>query len=647
MEKGRLLKKSVTCLAIIFIFVFSSFNLAQVSACKKSDLVGSWNFEEGEGLIAQDSSINGNDGVLCAGRFENALRFDGINDYVEVSDHASLRLQELSVEAWIRLDSDHGMVTILEKPVNSEAESYSLQVNAANQVVFTVRNKVENKFASWQTTSSDFSPIQNDVWVHVAATYRNQFGAAEDGRIFIHNYEDPSVTFSSNSYDSSFSIEYSSEPLLIGIGHGQHNAFAGIIDEVRISNVDRNIVEPQFFFSRYIQTPLDAYTAGLWHFDEGSGDTVHEETDIDNFGTIQGASWLSGPTWVDGPFGKALQFDGVDDHIVVPDSPSLHVTGQLTIELWAYAYTFQGIPVVINKQYGESYYLQFVGESVEFGFGGIFFSTSPLPVIHTGSWFHIAGTINEETDTITIYVNGNVVKTATDMTVPISVSVRPLVIGGSGGGNEWHFNGILDEIQIWNRALSANEIKKHANELPKEKMPVKFKDKFNNEKLKDWNVVFGTWSVQNGKLAQNDPSQGGDWYQRPAIVANCIVGENFRIETEFNHDLGGSVAILFRYQDMGNTLFIIFHGGTHIIIGSAVDGAEIGNVWYPFSFSYDAKYQITIEVHGPEIDVYVDGVLAASNPDLGSAYSSGKVGFHTTGTAVTYDDVVVSELKTK
>jgi len=222
-----------------------------------------------------------------------------------------------------------------------------------------------------------------------------------------------------------------------------------------------------------------------------------------------------------------------------------------------------------------------------------------------------------------------------------------LVIGGSGGGNEWHFNGILDEIQIWNRALSANEIKKHANELPKEKMPVKFKDKFNNEKLKDWNVVFGTWSVQNGKLAQNDPSQGGDWYQRPAIVANCIVGENFRIETEFNHDLGGSVAILFRYQDMGNTLFIIFHGGTHIIIGSAVDGAEIGNVWYPFSFSYDAKYQITIEVHGPEIDVYVDGVLAASNPDLGSAYSSGKVGFHTTGTAVTYDDVVVSELKTK
>jgi len=171
-----------------------------------------------------------------------------------------------------------------------------------------------------------------------------------------------------------------------------------------------------------------------------------------------------------------------------------------------------------------------------------------------------------------------------------------------------------------------------------------FKDNFKKTDLKDWTTVFGTWTVQNGKLTQTDQSQGGNWNQRPAIVADCTVSNHFRIKTKLNHDLGGSVAILFRYQDMGNTLFVIFHGGTNVIIGKVVDGAEYNN-WYDFSYSLGTEYNVKIEVQGAKIDLYVDGALVASNDAWGSAYSSGKIGFDTWFAGATFDDVIVTALK--
>lgn len=69
-----------------------------------------------------------------------------------------------------------------------------------------------------------------------------------------------------------------------------------------------------------------------WTFDEGSGSTAHDSTSNNNHGSINGAAWTD-----DAVLGKALRFDGTDQ-VSVPDSASLdqpHVTGKLTIEIWA------------------------------------------------------------------------------------------------------------------------------------------------------------------------------------------------------------------------------------------------------------------------------------------------------------------------
>ena len=70
-----------------------------------------------------------------------------------------------------------------------------------------------------------------------------------------------------------------------------------------------------------------ASTVGYWRFDEGEGDTAHDDTGP-NYGKIVG------PTWVAGKHGSALEFDGRDDYVLVKDCPELRVGQEFTIEAW-------------------------------------------------------------------------------------------------------------------------------------------------------------------------------------------------------------------------------------------------------------------------------------------------------------------------
>jgi hypothetical protein len=76
-----------------------------------SDLVAEWHFDEGSGNIVKDSSGNGNDGTIygaawAQGKLGKALRFDGSNDYVSVSDHPNLEFSPcITVEAWVNIDN--------------------------------------------------------------------------------------------------------------------------------------------------------------------------------------------------------------------------------------------------------------------------------------------------------------------------------------------------------------------------------------------------------------------------------------------------------------------------------------------------------------------------------------------------------------
>lgn len=92
--------------------------------------------------------------------------------------------------------------------------------------------------------------------------------------------------------------------------------------------------------SAIVQAQSDEGLVAEWHFDEGSGTIAKDESGSGNDGAIYGAKW------VEGKFGKALEFDGVDDYVKVPDDDSLDVT---TLSLWRLGYTLQRISAILRE----------------------------------------------------------------------------------------------------------------------------------------------------------------------------------------------------------------------------------------------------------------------------------------------------------
>ena len=95
----------ISFIVIILMFYGLSYAKIDLATC-----VGMWLFDEGKGDVAKDSSGNQNDGTLkngpkwVTGKSGTALEFDGIDDYVEIPDSASLRVQSFTLSAWINLN---------------------------------------------------------------------------------------------------------------------------------------------------------------------------------------------------------------------------------------------------------------------------------------------------------------------------------------------------------------------------------------------------------------------------------------------------------------------------------------------------------------------------------------------------------------
>ena len=101
----------LACLAAVAGLLFIRLNHPSIARATTGSLAALWHFDEGAGSSAFDSSGNGNVGVLTSstvlptfvpGKFETALKFDGVDDFVQVGDSASLEPStNITVEMWV------------------------------------------------------------------------------------------------------------------------------------------------------------------------------------------------------------------------------------------------------------------------------------------------------------------------------------------------------------------------------------------------------------------------------------------------------------------------------------------------------------------------------------------------------------------
>jgi hypothetical protein len=214
---------------------------------------------------------------------------------------------------------------------------------------------------------------------------------------------------------------------------------------------------------------------GYWKLDEGNGTIAYDSSPHTNHGTL-----VNGPLWVDGKYGKALNLDGIDDYVLIPDSSSLRVQS-FTLEAWIYMtkrpYQHDEHSAIINKLNhlagaSKGYKLQFehptstndhlvvtLGDSVSQRFILDYNSTNDLTL---NTWHHIAGTYDGITGKL--YIDGQLEITTHPGSWAIVHDETPLMIGREQNYPYCRFNGVIDDAMVYNRALSDEEIRSQYQE---------------------------------------------------------------------------------------------------------------------------------------------------------------------------------------
>jgi len=190
-------------------------------------------------------------------------------------------------------------------------------------------------------------------------------------------------------------------------------------------------------------------------FEETSGATVADASGNGNHGTIKEAVRVAS-----GRYGNALKFDGVNDWVTVNDSASLDVSSGMTLEAWVYplSQSTGGNTVILKEAPGAEVYALYSEEDVNLpvtylndgSYQGVS-GPSRLPV---NTWTHLVATYDGLVQRL--YVNGYKAAEKAQNKL-IQTSNGALRIGGNSVWGEY-FQGYIDEVRIYNRALTATEI---------------------------------------------------------------------------------------------------------------------------------------------------------------------------------------------
>ncbi|MFH8038560.1 MAG: DUF2341 domain-containing protein [Candidatus Aenigmatarchaeota archaeon] len=198
-----------------------------------------------------------------------------------------------------------------------------------------------------------------------------------------------------------------------------------------------------------------------WHFNEGSGTIAFDSSGYNNNGNL-----VNGPTWVNGKFGKALSFDGSNDYVSTANQFSNPQT--FSIVVWFKTTSKSGRKIIgfENAQTGTrstSYDRHlYVGTDGKLYFGvhdGSTRTISTTTTVTDGNWHFAVATFSS--NVMRLYLDGNFVNSSSTGSAQNYNGwwrIGSYKCAGWPNCGDGYFPGIIDEVRIYNRALSASEI---------------------------------------------------------------------------------------------------------------------------------------------------------------------------------------------
>jgi len=449
--------------------------------------VAYWSFDEGYGATANDETVNGNDGTITNAVWQEedmcvsgkCLYFDGSGDYVD-SNFQLDGYAAFSACLWTKTAGADAADRFLGAETGA-ATTHNILRNPTN-----VNSQVT--FSGGQVSVNSGVSVADDKWHHLCSIYNGSTLAVYiDGAL--RNSDSASGTVSSYSLD-----------LFIGARNNDStpdNYLDGTIDEMKIYDYARSAAEIKLDYqnsavargaSVSIGDKSDSWMSdglvGYWKMDESSW-TEDSADVVDSSGNGNTGTVKDDATVVAGKFGNGGSFDGDGDYVSVTDVASLDITDELTLSVWIKQDTAQEQAFLGKWDYSanqRSYNMEFYSANA-FRFAlssdGNWDADNSLTYatgFTTDVWYHMVCTYDGST--MRVYKDGaEVANKDRSISIHSGSAAATIAASLSNGVAAQHFDGSIDEVRIYNRALSEKEVRDLYNWAPGPVMHLKMDEK--------------------------------------------------------------------------------------------------------------------------------------------------------------------------
>ncbi len=417
--------------------------------------VAHYTFDEGSGGSVYDRSGYGNNGTWSGtgthwgvGKYGGAGVFNGSDDRVNVESSNNLNVKNITISMWISPVNDTQDMQLFDK-YKTGPGGYAAST-ISGYIYFVISGESG-------TRTERYGKPPTGTWTHVSLVY--------DGISMAGYYNGIKQNVGWSSGSTGGPIITSPENFWIGQRLvPTYKFFNGLIDDVRIYNYART--QKQILEDMQGSMPGAArmpQSIAHWRFDEGYGTTANNS----GFGGSSLSGTLgagdSAPGWTnEGRMGKALSFDGSNDYVSSPTNSMFNISQNgFTYSVWIKGNNFSSNPMIMGRYLP---YLRITAArkahlSVHDGTQRHVYSNTSL---NTGEWYHILATYDSY-GYMKIYINGVLDGTAGPYSTLNNYGHR-MSIGTWQDAGGSHFNGLIDEVKIYNYALSEEEVRQDYNQ---------------------------------------------------------------------------------------------------------------------------------------------------------------------------------------
>ena len=430
------------------------------------------------GIYLNGVSLNQDDAIVAGG--DGSVSFDRTNDYIQLSN--------------LNLNTTAGAKNTVEFWMNWDGNNNTMPIGFNNyDLNFT------NGSFGFNTGSSDTLGISSNglanKWVYVTAVFYNGTPSAINNELYIDGVKQNLI-----QQGTPTSRTITTDMVVSGWTTSTAYKFGGKLDELAVYNkaLSASDIQEHYLLGKSdfdttkfnisdspslsidmisnnasnIMNSLTSYTdiikadnpLGYWKLGETSGTTVFDSSVNNINATYTNGVVLGKDGGISNSINTSANFDGINDYITAGNNASFKMTSAMTLEAWINPSAITGTHNIVSRE-GE--YLLSIHSN-----GNLYYAIAASNPswdwvdtgykVQTNEWTHLTFTTDSTAGQIKLYANGNEVYTRalTGNIGDVDGGNNNLMIGARNGTSEY-FKGQIDEVAIYNTALSANQIKNH------------------------------------------------------------------------------------------------------------------------------------------------------------------------------------------